>query len=244
VTALTRDLVGSPPPSVPKYEWLRAVLVDHIDHQLAPGDAVPSERELADGLEVSRMTARRALGELEVEGRITRVPGRGSFVSEPTIRLPIQLTSFTHDMQQRGYTSGARTLGSGLVAADDWLSSNLDVPRGHPVVRIVRLRTADDQPVALERVHLTADAVPGLEDVDLTDRSLYSVLSDRYGIVFDGGRQAITARLVDPEDAGHLDLPAGSAVLHLVRTSTWRGRLLEYTVSAYRGDRYELSTAL
>jgi GntR family transcriptional regulator len=93
-------------------------------------------------------------------------------------------------------------------------------------------------------VHLTADVVPGLEDIDLTDRSLYSVLSDRYGIVFDGGRQAITARLVDPEDAGHLDLPAGSAVLHLVRTSTWRGRLLEYTVSAYRGDRYELSTAL
>ena len=69
MTALTRDLVGSPPHSVPKYEWLRAVLVDHIDHQLAPGDAVPSERELADGLEVSRMTARRALGELEVEDR-------------------------------------------------------------------------------------------------------------------------------------------------------------------------------
>jgi GntR family transcriptional regulator len=243
VTALTRDLVGSPPPSVAKYAWLKAVLVDHID-RLSPGDPVPSERELADGLDVSRMTARRALGELVVEGRIKRVPGRGSFVNEPTIRLPIQLTSFTNDMQQRGYTSGARTLDGGLVPADDWLSSNLDVPRGHQVLQIVRLRTADDQPVAIERVHLNADVVPGLVDVDLTNRSLYSVLSDRYGVVFDGGRQTITARLVDPGDAGHLDLPAGAAVLHLVRTSTWRGRLVEYTVSVYRGDRYELSSAL
>ncbi|GEL45337.1 GntR family transcriptional regulator [Cellulomonas hominis] len=244
MTALTRDVVGSPPPSVAKYAWLKAVLVDHIDRRLAPGDPVPSERELADGLDVSRMTARRALSELVAEGRIKRVPGRGSFVNEPTIRLPIQLTSFTNDMQQRGYTSGARTLDSGVVHADDWLSSNLDVPRGHPVLRIVRLRTADNQPVAIERVHLNADVVPGLEHVDLTNRSLYSVLADRYSIVFDGGRQSITARLVDPDDAGHLDLAAGSAVLHLVRTSTWRGRLVEYTVSAYRGDRYELSSAL
>lgn len=244
MTPLTREVVGTPPPSVPKYAWLKRVLVDHIDRDLAPGDPVPSERELADGLDVSRMTARRALSELVAEGRIRRVPGRGSFVDEPTIRLPIQLTSFTHDMQQRGYTSGARTLGSGRLAADDWLSSVLDVPRGHPVLRIVRLRTADGQPVALERVHLNADAVPGLADVDLTDRSLYGVLADRYSIVFDGGRQIITARLVDPGDAVHLDLPPGAPVLHLVRTSTWRGRLLEYTVSAYRGDRYELSSAL
>lgn len=244
MTALTRDLVGTPPPSVAKYVWLKGVLADHIDHQLSPGDSVPSERELADELDVSRMTARRALGELVAEGRIKRVPGRGSFVNEPTIRLPIQLTSFTADMHQRGYTSGARTLEGGVVPADDWLSAHLEVPRGHPVLRLVRLRTADGQPVAVERVHLAADAVPGLADVDLTDRSLYGVLADRYGIVFDGGRQTITARLVGPDDAGHLDLDPGAPVLHLVRTSTWRGRLLEYTVSAYRGDRYELSSAL
>lgn len=244
MTALTREVVGSPPPSVAKYAWLKGVLVDHIDHELVPGDPVPSERELAEQLDVSRMTARRALSELVAEGRIRRVPGRGSFVNEPTIRLPIQLTSFTNDMQQRGYTSGARTLARDLVAADDWLSSTLGVPRGHAVLRIVRLRTADDQPVAIERVHLVADVVPGLADVDLTDRSLYSVLADRYSIVFDGGRQTITARLVDPADAGHLDLAPGDPVLHLVRTSTWRGRLVEYTVSAYRGDRYELSSTL
>lgn len=243
MTALTREVVGSPPPSVAKYAWLRSVLVDHID-RLTPGDPVPSERELADGLDVSRMTARRALSELVTEGRIRRVPGRGSFVSEPTIRLPIQLTSFTHDMEQRGYTSGARTLGGGVSPADDWLSTSLEVPRGHPVLRLVRLRTADDQPVAIERVHLDADVVPGLGDVDLTDRSLYAVLAERFGIVFDGGRQTITARLADPDDAAHLGVAPGAAVLHLVRTSTWRGRLVEYTVSVYRGDRYELSTAL
>lgn len=87
-------------------------------------------------------------------------------------------------------------------------------------------------------------ALSGLADIDLSNRSLYSVLGDRYSIVFDGGRRTITGRLVDADDAAFLDLPGGSAVLHLVRTSTWRGRLVEYTVSLYRGDRYELSSAL
>lgn len=243
MVTLTRATVGSPPPSVAKYQWLKGILVDHID-QLVPGDPVPSERQLADELDISRMTARRALNDLVAEGRIRRVPGRGSFVNEPTITLPIQLTSFTNDMSQRGLTSGARTVSSELLPADDYLGGRLGVPRGVPVLRIVRLRTADEKPVAIERVHLTADVVPGLEGVDLADRSLYGVLADVYGIVFDGGQQTITARLAEDEDAERLGIPTGSAVLHLARTSTWRGRLVEFTVSVYRGDRYELTTKL
>lgn len=242
--ALTRDTVGNPPPSMVKYEWLRVVLLEHINRRLQPGDPVPSERELAEDLDVSRMTARRALNALVSEGRIRRVPGLGSFVNEPTIRLPIQLTSFTTDMNQRGYRAGSRTLSRSVRPADADLAGRLGVAAATAVVETVRVRTADLSPVAIERVHLVADVVPGLEEVDLTDRSLYAVLTERYDIILDGGQQTITARGADPQDATHLQIMAGSPVLHLARTSTWRGRIIEFTTSTYRGDRYELTTSL
>ncbi|MFV0458846.1 MAG: GntR family transcriptional regulator [Actinomycetales bacterium] len=242
--ALTRDVVGTPPPAMAKYEWLRVVLLEHINERLRPGDPVPSERELADELDVSRMTARRALNALVSEGRIRRVPGLGSFVNEPTILLPIQLTSFTTDMNQRGYTSGAQTLSQSVGSADEEVAARLGIGSGTPVLTIVRLRSADLRPVAIERVHLVAGMVPGLEEVDLTDRSLYAVLADRFGLILDGGQQTITARAAEPEDASRLQMAPGSPVLHLARTTTSRGRIVEFTASIYRGDRYELTTRL
>ncbi|MFV0405548.1 MAG: GntR family transcriptional regulator [Propioniciclava sp.] len=244
MVALTRELVGSPPPAVAKYEWLKGVLLDHIDRRLSPGDPVPSERELADNLDVSRMTARRALNELLAEGRINRTPGLGSFVTDPTISLPVRLTSFTEDMEQRARRAGADTLLTETIAADDTLTGNLDVTWGQPVLQIVRLRSTDGEPVAIERVHLVADIVPGLAQVDLTDASLYATLARDYGIIFDGGEQVITARNAGAEDAAQLRISVGDAVLHLRRTSTWRGRRVDFTTSVYRGDRYELTTRL
>lgn len=226
----------------PKYLWLRRVLLDHIDTKLRVGDPVPSERELADSLDVSRMTARRVLSTLMEEGRVERAVGRGTFVSAPRIKMPIRLSSFTEDMRARGYTPGAHTLAFSTAVPED--AGVLDLDAGEAVHVIRRLRTADDVPMAIETVTLAAGMAPDLTVEDLEGGSLYSVLSVRHGIVFDGGEQTVRARNASPEEAQLLHIPAGAAVLHLTRTSTWRGRTVEYTVSTYRGDRYELSTAI
>lgn len=241
---LTREVVGTPPPSQAKYEWLKSVLIDYIDQHLSPGNPVPSERELAENLDLSRMTARHAINDLVAEGRIRRVPGLGSFVQEATITLPLRLTSFTQDMSQRSSRAGSQTLEASTVPATEDLMAALDIEPGQPILRMVRLRTSDAQPVAIERVHLVADLVPGLADVDLTNASLYATLASRYGIVFDGAEQVIAARPVGATDAQRLEIHEGDAVLNLRRTSTWRGRRVEYTTSIYRGDRYELTTKL
>lgn len=241
---LDASLVGARPPDTPKYVWLKRVLLDQIDRNLVVGDALPSERELAEDLDVSRMTARRVLSELMDEGRVSRAVGRGTFVAEPRIRLPIQLTSFTDDMTARGLTPGARTIsfvtGSPSVPAAD----ALDLEAGDAVHVITRLRTADDVPMAIERVHLIASLAPHLTRADLEDHSLYAYLAQRHGIVVDGGMQTIRAKHATAEDARLLQVTPRDPVLHLTRTSTWRGRVVEYTVSCYRGDRYELSTAI
>ncbi len=232
------------PTGVPKYVWLKRVLLDHIDGRLQVGDPLPSERELADTLDVSRMTARRVLTELETEGRVTRAVGRGTFVSAPRIRMPIQLSSFTVDMRARGFVPGARTLSFTTAPPEPEAAAALDVSPDALVHTVRRLRTADGTPMAIEQATVAAELLPDLTAEDLTDQSLYSLLATRADIVFDGGEQTVRARPVTAEEATLLEVPAHAAVLHLTRTSTWRGRTVEYTVSSYRGDRYELSTAL
>lgn len=241
---LNASTVGNPPAGVPKYVWLKGVLRDEIDRNLKVGDALPSERELAEGLDVSRMTARRVLSELMDEGRVSRAVGRGTFVAKPTIRLPIQLTSFTDDMTARGLTPGARTVSfvtgppSGLVA------EALDLEPGDVVHAVTRLRTADGVPMAVERVHLIAALAPELSRSDLESQSLYAYLAQQHGIVMDGGMETIRAKNATAEHARLLQVAPRDAILSLTRTSTWHGRVVEYTVSSYRGDRYELSAAI
>lgn len=236
--------VGTPPAGTPKYVWLKRALLDQIDRNLEVGDALPSERELAEDMDVSRMTARRVLSELMDEGRVSRAVGRGTFVSEPTIRLPIQLTSFTDDMTARGLTPGAHTISFVTGVPSGPVAEALDIEPGTVVHVVTRLRTANDLPMAIERVHLIASLAPELTRADLEGHSLYGYLAQRHGIVVDGGRQTIRAKNATARDAQLLQIAPLVAVLHLTRTSSWRGRFVEYTVSSYRGDRYELSTAI
>jgi GntR family transcriptional regulator len=241
---LDASSVGTPPAGTPKYIWLKGVLLDEINRNLKVGDALPSERELAEGLDVSRMTARRVLSELMDEGRVSRAVGRGTFVSKPTIRLPIQLTSFTDDMTARGLTPGAHTISFVTGPPSGPVAEALDLKPGELVHAVTRLRTADDVPMAVERVHLIAALAPELSRKDLESHSLYAYLAQRHGIVVSGGMETIRAKNATAEDARLLQIAPRDAVLRLTRTSTWSGRVVEYTVSSYRGDRYELSTAI
>jgi GntR family transcriptional regulator len=236
--------VTTPPPGSAKYQWVKRALLQHIERDLSPGEPVPSERELADRFGVSRMTARRALSDLVVEGRVFREVGRGSYVATPSIRLPLQLTSFTVDMDARGMRPGARTVSRDTIPAGDRLSVVLGLHPDDLVYRLVRLRTADGSPMAIERVHLPERAVPGLIDMDLHDRSLYSILAAEYGLTFDSGEETIRARTASQQEAQLLGVHVGDAMLYLVRISRRHGRAMEYTVSSYRGDRYELAVSI
>lgn len=244
MTELTRASTRSARPGEPKYQWLKSVLIEHMDSSLTVGDPIPSERDLAAEFGMSRMTARRVLSDLVEEGRIERKVGLGTFVSSPSIRLPITLTSFTHDMTVRGMQAGSRILEFAREAPQPIVKQQLDLAPGAEIFRIVRLRLADGEPMALERVHLDASVAPELTAADLDDASLYDFLWRTESIVFASGTQTIQAKNLDADSAKLLGAEQGDAVLHLTRTSTWRGRKVEYTVSAYRADRYELSTEI
>lgn len=242
--ALTTDTAGQPPGTMTKYEWVKQVLLDHIDKDLRVGDPVPSERELSEAFGVARMTARRALDELVSSGRVVRVVGRGSFVAGPTIRTPITLTSFTADMRARGHEPGSITLVAEKVPADGLVASRLGIPLRAPVFHLERVRTSDGIPLAVERVHIPVSLAPSLDLSQLGNRSLYEILATDHDIVFDGGEQVIGACAANERDAELLQVKPGAPLLHFLLTSTYRGKVGECTDSVFRGDRYELSTRI
>jgi GntR family transcriptional regulator, N-acetylglucosamine utilization regulator len=234
-----------PTSPIPKYFQLRAILLDLIERAELPVDApIPSERELCTRFGLSRMTVRQGVEQLVSEGRLYRVPGKGTFVARPKIEMPLRLVSFSEDMLSRGLRPGAIDLARRTLPADARLARLFDVPAGTEIHVVERLRTADGEPMALERAHILAALAPDLLDRRLADRSLYGVLEAVYGIVFDAGDQTIDAGIADATDAKRLHIPKGSAVLLLQRRSFMGGVCAELGLSTYRADRYQIHTAL
>ncbi|MFI7616424.1 GntR family transcriptional regulator [Nonomuraea terrae] len=234
-----------PDSPVPKYFQLREILLDLIDSdELSIGAAIPSERELCQRFGLSRMTVRQAVDHLVSEGRLHRVPGKGTFVARPKIELALQLTSFTEDMRARGMIPGSRDLDRRVVRASAHLAKELGIPPGEEVHFIERLRTADGEPLSIERAHIPVKLAPDLASFDLTDTSLYELLERRYGLVMDAGELTIDGGIADPSDADLLKLSRGGAVLLLQRRSFSGGVCAELGVSTYRADRYQLRTLL
>ncbi|PSK97129.1 GntR family transcriptional regulator [Murinocardiopsis flavida] len=234
-----------PASPIPKYSQLREILLDLIEGSgLVVDDAIPSERELGTEYGLSRMTVRQTIDQLVAEGKLYRVPGKGTFVARPKIAMALALASFTHDMRQRGFTPGSRDILRRIEPAGGHAARMLDLPPGTRVHHIQRLRTADDEPMAVERSTIPLSFAPDLDTHSLAGRSLYQLLEEEYGVLLDSGEQTIEAAICDPTDAKLLRLPPGSPVLLMQRRSFSNGRCVEVATSSYRGDRYQLQTAL
>ncbi|WP_046470737.1 GntR family transcriptional regulator [Allosalinactinospora lopnorensis] len=234
-----------PASPVPKYSQLRELLIDWIvDSGLAVDDIIPSERELGTKYGLSRMTVRQTIDLLVSEGKLYRVPGKGTFVARPKIEMSLVLASFTEDMRARGYEPGSRDIARRITPASGHTARLLGIPPGSDVHHIERLRTADGEPMAVERTNIPTSLAPGLGSHRLSGRSLYQVLEEEFGIILDSGEQTIEAGICDPADAKLLGLSPGSPVLSMQRRSFTNGACVELALSTYRADRYQLHSRL
>jgi GntR family transcriptional regulator len=224
---------------VPKHLQLREILVDLIEGELRAEEAIPSERELSERYGVARMTVRQAVDALVIEGRLFKIAGKGTFVAKPKLDLQIRLTSYSEEMARRGMVPSSKTLVLERIAARGILAREMEVEVGEPIVRLKRLRYADDVPMAVEQTYLVDSRVPGFVDGD-PPNSLYQFLADRYGLEPDWGEDSIESIAADPDIAALLEIPVGGPVLHIERHAYTTGTLLDYSVMHFRADRYKL----
>ena len=235
------------------------------------GGRLPSERELAEGLNASRSTVRRALNVLTQDGVITIERGRngGAYLTDGEHRRAAR--------EQASQTMGAlaiisangRNIHRGLEKMVDIpqmlieqesdvdnrvLSLTLEAPEAHvaallniepnePVVCLLRLRLADGAPLSLERMYLSFARFPHLLDEGLGGGgSMYALLQESYGVTIASADEQIEVAAATPEAANLLAIKPGDAVLTIQRRAyDSEGRPVECSFDIFRGDRTSLT---
>jgi len=233
--------------SIPLYVQIAESLLDRIESgELRPGDRLPAERELSQMLEVNRMTVRRALQVLELQGLLMRRQGDGTYVTAPKIeRQAGNLVPFTKGMQRRGYTPGAEVITFERRPAEPSVAKELQLPVSAPVYHIRRLRLINQEPVMLERFTLPVRRVPGLERYDLASRSVYEVMETKYGISVTRARQSLEPVVAAEYEAELLRVNPGAPLMLEQRLSFDQDdQPIEYGNDLYRGDRFRFVTEI
>lgn len=225
---------------VPKHQQLRELLVGLA----VPGRAIPSERELVATYGVSRETVRKAVDGLVADGLLRRTPGLGTFAVQPRLESTLHLASFSQDMRRRGLRPASRLLSVEREAPPNAVATALELADGEPAWHLVRVRLADDAPIAHEDGWYPAGLFPGLDRHDLAVRSLYELLGAEYGRWIDRAEQDLWAETADAALAATLAAPPGMPLLAFRRRSQAGGSWVEHVVSRYRGDRYQLHMEL
>ncbi len=229
---------------IPLYYQIQRVLMEKIHSgELSEGDPLASEEELARCYQVSRMTARQALHGLKTSGYAFSLKGRGTFVSRPKLEKNIMyLQGFTEDMKRRGLTPSSRILEHAVVKSPEELAQKLKLQVSDPVLRIRRLRLADNVPMAIEESHIPLLQFPGLERINFARQSLYSVLRESYGVRAAWADEIIEALPATREESELLTIPKRASVLSISRILMTTEEIpIEATCSRYRGDRYRAS---
>jgi GntR family transcriptional regulator len=211
----------------------------------APGMQIPNEDKLCEMLGISRITLRHALRNLEEAGMLRREHGRGTFVRSATMVAGVRgLTSFTDEMQTLALSPGTRLLAAQIIGASGATAEALEIAEGEDVVQLRRLRLGNGQPIGIQTTHLPASRVPGLFEAASEVNSLYRWLKDNAGIVPVRAKEVYRVGAVAKEDAGDLELPAGTPAFEVERITFDARSPFEFAVSTMRADRYEIRSTL
>jgi GntR family transcriptional regulator len=227
---------------LPRYEQLRSALHQLIrDCVLGPGAALPAERDLERLTGWSRVTVRKALAQLVAEGLVNPKPGSGNFVGQRIVRSFSRLTSFTEDLRSRGLDPKVQFLSREVGSATSEESMVLALTPGSNVIRLRRLRSAGDRPLAVENTVVPQAILPSAE---LVSASLYETL-ERLGFTPDRALQRLQAVAMDASTAALLRVPQGAPGLRLERRAYLAdGRAVEFTRSIYLADAYDFVAEL
>lgn len=242
IEALRSSLAPADETATPLYRQLQRGIRRALDHGLLlVGDALPSERDLADLLRVSRVTVRKSIGGLVAEGLLTQQQGAGTFVA-PRVEQPLAvLTSFSEDMAARGMSPGGVWLdqGTGLASPEEALA--LGLAPSAPVSRLYRLRSANHKPMTLERTTVPRVYLP---DPWSVGDSLYAHLRAA-GFPPFRALQRLRAERLEADAAKLLAAPVGSPAIYIERRAFLRaGEPVEFSRSLYRGDAYDFVVEL
>ncbi len=229
---------------IPLYFQVTAQLEAAIDAgDLAPGDRLPNEIELADTLGLSRPTMRRALEELVDKGLLVRKRGYGTEVASTQVHRRVELTSLYDDLDAAGKKPTTEVLKLDPARVNATAAAAVGVAGSTPLVYVERLRYADGRPLALMHNWLPP-SYADLSTDELGRDGLYRILRSR-GVQPQVAKQRITAHAASQREARLLQLRRGQPLIAMQRTAyDADGQVIEFGDHAYRADGYAIEVTV
>jgi GntR family transcriptional regulator len=230
---------------VPLYVQVRETLRGEYG-QLPPKTAIPTELELIERFGVSRITLRKAIDDLVVEGLLERHQGRGTFTSVPKLTHELNaITSWTEQLQSLGYKPRTAHRICREITPPRRVAHALGLLSDEKVVMLRRTRLVGDEPLSLMTNYLPGRLVPNIVQTSKMVESLYELLEQRYGLIPERAIDTVETRSATDEEAETLGIEPWSPVLVVTRLSFLKDDTpLELAIAVSRGDRYQYRVAL
>ncbi len=222
--------------------WVQ--LKNELERAIANGDLskqsrLPSEQAMCDIFLISRPVVRNALSALVSEGLIIKQPRRGIFVSGKFKEFGFMTTAsgVFDDLSSRGYDVSVKTYDFGLHPADEEEKKALKLPDGFDVIRFVRVYRVNGTPITHSRISLPAHRLPGMENFDMENRSIFETIRESFGLIPAKADRWIKSRNADALIAERLKVKEGSALLFIQSIALDHDSLpLEFYTSFYNGE--------
>jgi GntR family transcriptional regulator len=237
----------SPDSPLPLYAQLESILADDIAAcTFPPGSRLPNEEQLVERYAVSRTTVRQTIQNLVRRGLIEIRRGKGTFVLQPKITQELtELSGFVEDMQSLGRQASARLLGKEIVSANESVARQLAINTGTPVVRIQRVRLADNSPLSFDETYLPREIGERILENNLETEPIFSLLEQKYDTPLVEAEYRLEAVSADTTVARALGIVAGGPIFLIERTSYTTGHQpIDYEKLYYRGDQIRFVTRL
>lgn len=230
-----------PMSSVPMHTQIREIIRRRVfDGTYAPHSQMPSESQMIEAFSVSRITIRQALGDLQKEGLIFKVPGKGSFVAKPKAFQSLsRLQGFGEAMGPSGYETFSQVLSTRQVAATEVVARRLQIGLGTPVYEIQRLRYLNREPISVDQSYFPLSIGERLAQEDLPTRDIFVILENDFGLHLTHADVQIEAISADEFLARQLRIDEASPLLRIERLTYADEQPVDFEFLYYRGDAFQ-----
>lgn len=231
---------------IPLYLQMMDKLIKKIDQGLYDEhEKLPSERAFCELYDVSRITVRQALQELDLEGYIYKLHGKGTFVAPKSYNQNlVKLYSFTEEMKKLGKTPRTKVLLFKEVVADERLADIMKLEPLAKVFQVIRLRLADDEALLYETTYVPVHIFPQLTEADLKQRPMYDIFREDYHIRVTKAVERFSATSARHDEANHLKMDPQQPAMLVKRYAYHHKKMIEYTISVARGDKFDYTVEL
>lgn len=225
----------------PRYQQLKDLIIERIaTGDLQPSDRVPSEHELVESMNVSRMTANRALRELHDEGYVERIAGRGTFVSDLRAQSHlVAVQNIAEEIAARGHRHSSSVIRQSRQHARGEIASALHVRQGTDVFHLLLVHFENGNPIQVEDRHVLADFAPDCLGQDFEQQTPSAYLTSIAPL--QEAEQVVRAVMPNAAVRGHLNMKDGEPALVVLRRTWSDGRPVTFGRFHHPGSRYELT---